>query len=50
MSLDKFSNKNLIDGVNRNTFAIKWLTRGADVATDPKFKLCDTLRALRAVL
>ena len=50
MGLDEFGNKNFMDCVNRHISATKRLPRGPDVATDPKFKFCDTVRASRALL
>ena len=39
-----------MDCVNRHISATKRLPRGPDVATDPKFELCDTVCASRALL
>ena len=50
MSLDEFGNKNLMDCVNSHISATDKLDRGPDVATDPKFEFCDTVRASRALL
>ena len=50
IGLDKFGNKNLMDCVNRHISATKRLPRGPDVATDPKFEFCNTVRASRALL
>ena len=50
MALDEFGNKNLMDCVNRHVSSTKRLQQGPDVATDPKFELCDAVRASRAVL
>jgi hypothetical protein len=49
MALDEFGNKKLMDGVNRHISATRRLERGPDVATDPKYELCDIVRASRAV-
>ena len=48
--LGKFANKNVTDAVNRMISATKRLERGPDPATDPKFELCDRVRASRAFL
>ena len=50
MSLDEFANKNLMDCVNAHVSATRRMVRGPDVNTDPKFELCDTVRASRALL
>ena len=50
MSLDEFANKNLMDCVNSHVSATRQMVRGPDVHTDPKFELCDTVRASRALL
>ena len=50
MGLDESGNKNLMDCVNRHISATKRLSRGPDVATDPKSEFCDTVRASRALL
>ena len=50
MSLDEFTNKNLMDCVNAHVSATRQLVRGPDVTTDPKLELCDTVRASRALL
>ena len=48
--LGKFANKNVTDAINRMISATKRLERGPDPATDPKFELCDRVRASRAFL
>ena len=50
MSLDECGNKNLMDCVNSHVSATKKVVRAQDVNTDPKFELCDTVRASRAML
>ena len=50
MSHDEFANKKLMDCVNAHVSATRRMVRGPDVNTDPKFELCDTVRASRALL
>ena len=50
MSLDECANKNLMDCVNRHISATKQMDYGLDVATDPKYELCDVKRVSRALL
>ena len=50
MSLDKYANNALVVATNDHVSATRDLLRGLDVATDPKFELCDPVRASRAYL